>query len=72
MAVKYYGRSGSFTKDQIDYIEDLAKRNGWTPAQALRVLAEAGRQKMEADALAAARIAAGSTQIDPAFFETRA
>ena len=72
MATKYYGRSGSFTKDQIEYIEDLAKRNGWTPAQALRVLAEAGRQKIEADAQAAARVSAGCTQIDPAFFGAQA
>lgn len=69
MAKKLYPASGSYPAEIIDYIKKLCIENRWKPAQALRVIAEAGMEKLEASEKEKARMRAGITQVDMSYFE---
>jgi len=61
-------QTGTFPLEQLKYIRDLAAKNGWSAAETIRVLCEAGKKELERQAKDAAGIMAGTTQIDPSYF----
>lgn len=62
-------QTGTFPLEQLKYIRDLAAEHGWSASETIRVLCAAGRKELERKAKDAAAVDAGSTQVDPSFFE---
>ena len=64
--------STSFNAEENTRIEAIQIAHSWNRAQTLRMLALMGADAMERKDAENARIASGSTQIDPAFFGVQA